>query len=422
MTFNTRTPARAGATALLATGVLAAFAAPAFAAVGDTDLGIKVVGNTIAGKAQEKAGTITLKNLGTNDADKIELKVDVSKLQTNKVTLAGIGGDAPGKGCAPGATAAIYVCDVLPQGGVIKAGKEDKLNFWLKPAAGATNVAGSVGSITFEVSHGGKDDKLGNNRADVDVKVGDSGPDMALEALDVPVGEDGKVGALAPGETGLLFIATGNQGDVSAKNIKVTADLPKGATFDTAIVKQFPKKFPPCVFEGTNAVCELKGLTLVPAQDDNNSTDKVYSGIEFALPVKVDAKAKGGVNLKGGLAKVAAEAVVVSSVQRAPQAPPVVLPDGIEGVQAKKVTNEVDPTDNQDDFIVVVKKGAVVASPSPAPGQGAGGPSLPVTGVQAGLIGGTGLAVLLAGAVMFFLARRRRVVMVAPRDEKLPTA
>lgn len=55
-----------------------------------------------------------------------------------------------------------------------------------------------------------------------------------------------------------------------------------------------------------------------------------------------------------------------------------------------------------------------------AGGDGDGG-SLPVTGAQAGLFGGIGAFVIVLGAVLFLVARRRRVVLMAPGDEK-PTA
>jgi hypothetical protein len=42
---------------------------------------------------------------------------------------------------------------------------------------------------------------------------------------------------------------------------------------------------------------------------------------------------------------------------------------------------------------------------------------LPITGVKVSVIGGIGVAVLLAGAVLFLLARRRRVVMVTPSND-----
>jgi len=43
---------------------------------------------------------------------------------------------------------------------------------------------------------------------------------------------------------------------------------------------------------------------------------------------------------------------------------------------------------------------------------------LPITGARAGLIGGAGLAVLLVGGVLVVMARRRRYVLVAPRDTR----
>jgi hypothetical protein len=47
---------------------------------------------------------------------------------------------------------------------------------------------------------------------------------------------------------------------------------------------------------------------------------------------------------------------------------------------------------------------------------GGSGGGLPVTGARAGLIGGAGGAVLLAGLAVLVMARRRRVVMVTPTD------
>ncbi|MFV2101987.1 hypothetical protein [Micromonospora sp. LOL_024] len=68
----------------------------------------------------------------------------------------------------------------------------------------------------------------------------------------------------------------------------------------------------------------------------------------------------------------------------------------------------VDPSDNTDDFAVVVA----------AKGGFGDGPGLPGTGVQVGLIGAVGAGVLGAGVAMFLVSRRRRVVLVAPGDEK----
>lgn len=53
------------------------------------------------------------------------------------------------------------------------------------------------------------------------------------------------------------------------------------------------------------------------------------------------------------------------------------------------------------------------ATPPPAPGEGGGGPELPVTGVAAGGIAGGALVMLAIGAVLFLVARRRRTTFTA---------
>ncbi|AEB42061.1 hypothetical protein VAB18032_04675 [Micromonospora maris AB-18-032] len=59
----------------------------------------------------------------------------------------------------------------------------------------------------------------------------------------------------------------------------------------------------------------------------------------------------------------------------------------------------MDVSDNQDGFAVVV-----AAFPKD---DGGGGGGLPVTGPQAGLITGAGLAMLTVGGILLLLARRR---------------
>lgn len=60
---------------------------------------------------------------------------------------------------------------------------------------------------------------------------------------------------------------------------------------------------------------------------------------------------------------------------------------------------DVDVSDNQDGFAVLV-----AAFPKD---DGGGGGGLPVTGPQAGLITGAGLAMLTVGGILLLLARRR---------------
>jgi len=75
---------------------------------------------------------------------------------------------------------------------------------------------------------------------------------------------------------------------------------------------------------------------------------------------------------------------------------------------------EIDEVDNSDAFV------AVVLSRDGSGGGGGGGDAgfLPVTGAQAQMIGGVGALVLLVGGLMFVAARRRKLVLVAPDDEK----
>ncbi|GAB7048950.1 hypothetical protein [Catenuloplanes indicus] len=59
---------------------------------------------------------------------------------------------------------------------------------------------------------------------------------------------------------------------------------------------------------------------------------------------------------------------------------------------------------------------AFVALVSVPGGNGGGEPGLPVTGPQTAIIGGVGAAVLVGGAVVFMMARRRKVVTITPGD------
>ncbi|WP_432833775.1 LPXTG cell wall anchor domain-containing protein [Dactylosporangium sp. CA-092794] len=58
----------------------------------------------------------------------------------------------------------------------------------------------------------------------------------------------------------------------------------------------------------------------------------------------------------------------------------------------------------------------VVINPTAAAGGGSGTGFLPVTGAQTAMVAGVGAALLAGGAVLFVMARRRRVVLVTPRD------
>jgi hypothetical protein len=94
------------------------------------------------------------------------------------------------------------------------------------------------------------------------------------------------------------------------------------------------------------------------------------------------------------------------------------LPDHVFKVDLAEITHlDIDPSDNVDGFAVIV------AGPAGGAGGGTGdnggdGGGLPVTGPVAGTVAGVGSAVLVAGAVMLVMSRRRRVVLVTPADGK----
>jgi LPXTG-motif cell wall-anchored protein len=411
MTFRTRNLARVGASALLAVGALAAAGAPALAAPGDTDLQLKANGSTIAATASGKEGDISLINHGPNDAVGIKVVFDLTNLAADKVEFGVFGQNESAEGCQPEPGQQTFYCGVEPD--LIKADSDIDFGYTLIRKPGAT---GAAGSITISVEHAGKDAKPGNNSQTVNVAVGESGVDLSVFASDVyALDEAGEVTdtPLAPGQSAPVIVNMINFGDVTARNLTALARVPAGATFDQKAVEQNPDQFPACVFssDSRTAACALAGLTLVPRDEDTTVGDEFISGVSFMLPVTVSPKAKANVNLTGGLVAGDGEALEGPSIAAKRKAK---LPVGVKELP---VGVDVDPSDNSDEFTIFVGEGA----PDPGNGGGGGGGGLPVTGAQAGLIGGIGGGAVIVGAALFFLSRRRRVVLVTPGDEKPPT-
>lgn len=394
MIFRNRALARVGAGAfgLVAVG---AFATPAFA--DDTaDVQVKLNGTTIAAGASGKAAIASLINNGPATATGLTITVDFSKLNTRLVDVVNFGG-----GCDEPVDQKL-ICGITPD--ELKAGEDYDISVALVVTNEGVSPGDAAGAITISVETESSDPNLANNTVTAPVTIGDNGSDLYVWAADVPVNEDGTTGSLQPGETDALIIEVGNQGDEPVAGFKVTTTLPENATFDKVIVEQFPDDFAGCEFTADTAVCDWRNLPLIPADQDESTEDDHFSAYTFALPVKVADDAEAGVNLTGGVSTVEGYEADRPQLLRAPQ--PVKLPQGVEGT----VAGDVDATDNTDEFTVFVAAAA-----------GGGGGGLPVTGVQASLLGGIGLAVVAAGGAMFLISRRRRVVMVTPGDEK-PTA
>lgn len=395
--MTVRNLARISATSLLAVGALGFAATPALAA--DVDFGVKAVGSTIAANASGKFAKITISNNGTTKPDAVDIKFDASKLDMSKVAVADLGECTFDKGIAFCALNA----DSVPAPG----GSTD-LGIPLKKVAGAT---GSAGKLTIEVGAKGDTNKA-NDKATVDVTVGESGADLGVIAEDVstPDADGNPTGKpVQPGEIGSLYTAYVNQGDMIADGLKIEIKLPKQTAFAQEIEG--------CEISADKRTftCEVPGVPLIPADEDKNQEDDQISEFGFSLPVLVSADAKGPVSLKpGSVTATALEQKAFSAARKSRAAAPK-LPKGLAPLMAPKAEVDADPSDNTDDFVVLVAGPA--AAGGGEGGQGGGG-GLPVTGPAAFALGGGGLAAVGLGLAMFFVARRRKVVLVTPGDEK----
>ncbi|MGN9908667.1 hypothetical protein ACTMTJ_14080 [Phytohabitans sp. LJ34] len=382
MNVRTRALAFAGAAAvgLVATG---AFAAPALAA-GPTDLALTLSGTTLAATTSGKVATATVTNKGAETADEVVITFDLSGLDTSVVEVPLPDADA----CEQ--TGSKIACGVIP----VKPGENLDLVFAL-----VRKGDGTPGKLTATVSHGADDAVSTNDSATATVTVSEStGPDLTTVAPDVPLNEEGLTGTVAPGEETELFYYVINFGDEAVQGLKVKLNLPEHVTF--------VEKRKDCEYAADNrsAVCTFD-VGLIPADEDTGE-GAPYSAIQIDVHVlKVADDAPAPAVLDGGV--VSAEGIKTVETPEVARLASAALPEGVKGVSAK----DIDESDNTDEFSVHLAKA----------GGGGGGGELPVTGVQAGLIGGVGLVVVAGGGAMLLMSRRRRVVLAVPDDEK-PTA
>ncbi|PZG14340.1 hypothetical protein C1I95_21900 [Micromonospora craterilacus] len=402
MIFRTRRAASLATAALLASGVFTALGAPAYAAGTETDLAITAAGTRLTSGVEGKLAWAKITNLGEGTPSKVILKVDASKVDASKLVLEPYqeGGCPATDDAKPEQHACELNADEIPGPGETVEVPVVLLN----KAKGLTEPYSAPVTISIE-SPDDTDDS--NNSVDVNVELTpESGVDLGVFVPDVKdnlgVGfteatradfeEDGE-GPLRPGDIGIVFGFILSQGDLSAKGVKWTYQLPEGATF--------PFEDEVCTYSADRrtAVCEDKALVL-----------ETGNALIHLLPVAVDEDVEAPVTLKDGWMEAEALGSLPADARVSQQA----TKPASKRAEVRNVADteyaELDPTDNKDDFAVIV-----AAADS---GNGGGGGGLPVTGVQAGLIGGIGAGVVLAGVVMFLVARRRRVVLVAPGDEK----
>ncbi|HEX6967626.1 MAG TPA: LPXTG cell wall anchor domain-containing protein [Micromonosporaceae bacterium] len=392
MNFRKRVLASLGAGALGLTAA-SAFATPALADAG-VDVAIESAGGTIGDYVSSKPIKVTLVNKhATEAAENILVKVDTNGL------LPGVKFD--GDECGGIQDDGFVYCGI--EGDALPAGARIDWSFWLELTAGD---AGDYGKIKITIEHDGEDPDLSNNSTTLDIKVAKkTGPDLAVIAYDV----DSKVedrdedeypvlgGALHPGEEGAVLYDVANFGDEPAWGVRVTVNLPEGVTFTEVE--------PDCAYSDDNrkAVCTYPDLTMISFDDWAEGKEGRF-GVHFWNYVTVAAGVKAPVTLTEGMVTVEALEPQLTVLNKSTKA---ALPENARPLTEDREFGEIDPSDNSDKFNVIV-----------AGSGGEGGGSLPVTGAQAGLIGGIGAAVVIAGAALFLMARRRKVVLVTPDDEK----
>ncbi|MDG4808735.1 hypothetical protein O7634_18475 [Micromonospora sp. WMMD1120] len=246
--------------------------------------------------------------------------------------------------------------------------------------------------------------------------VDEPSADLSVVARDVRqsvrVGADGipePTGTLNPGETGAVWHTIANQGRKTVTGVRVTLRLPKGVTFTRQPAQ--------CVLGDArrSAVCTYRSLTLVPAAQDTDPNDAVHSAVELYNLVTTATSATAPATIRGGSVRVEGLAEQATNDRSAPASAE--LPANAVAVRVA----DVDPGDNQDGFAVVLvassggDTGGGDGNGDGGDGGGGGGDGgLPVTGPQAGLVGGIGIAALTVGGVLLLATRRRRTILVIP--------
>ncbi|MCX4387199.1 cell wall anchor protein [Micromonospora peucetia] len=406
------TLARAGVVALLAAGGLAAVAVPAHAA-DQADLALTPVSYHVAKgvkAAKAKPFKFTVQNLtGAVDAKAVTVTVDTSGLKAKRV------GYVVPDGCET--TGATFTCLL----GDLRGGTSEDFGIPLFSTGGK----GNGGVLLVTVSSATGDPDLNNNKdIDVPITVTKPGYDLTAWVQDVQanvvvngaVADEPDLKPVRRGETVPLDWAVYNDGSRPATGLFYGISLPAGVSFVTLPEGCLRQEF----LGKQQAFCEDAGVTIRRGQYYTaDVTVKVGDDVTEPVLREGDLFAQG-----------------LDAAEGEPEAEPQVA-----GPAQRKAFTEVDVLDNHTTFEAFVDlsaqptpqptptvaptttpTGGPTAGPTTTPGAGGGGGGdgggLPVTGVQAGLIGGIGAAVLLAGGALLLLSRRRRVVLVTPGDEK----
>ncbi|WP_229398755.1 cell wall anchor protein [Micromonospora okii] len=404
--FHRSTLARAGAAALLAAGGLAAVATPAQAS-GQADLALVPLSTNLA-KGVEAARAKPFKFTVDNTRSSVTAR-DVRVTVETKSLSRRVGFVVP-DGCDVSGTA--FTCLL----GDLAGGTSEDFGVPLFSTGGR----GKGGSLTVTIASATTDPNADDNTETIDITVAKAGYDLTSWVQDgyanvVVDGAQSGEPDLRPiprGGTAPLDWAVYNDGSRKATGLFYVITLPAQVSF-----AKLPENCVEREGDGpAQAFCEDNGAVVRPGEYYTDDV-RVKVADDATEPVlRVGELFAYGLDAARGTPDE--EPKVASSAQR-------------------RTFTETDEVDNQAVFDVFVDLAAQptpgpTATPTPTAGPSAGpsgqptatpspggvGGGLPVTGVQAGLIGGVGGAVLLVGGVLLMLSRRRRVVLVTPADEK----
>ncbi|MFG3700657.1 hypothetical protein ACGF5C_22465 [Micromonospora sp. NPDC047620] len=409
MAFGHRWLVRTAAAALLLLAGMATPAGPASAADTGAKFTFDLAGTTIPLGVERKRVHLRLTNLTDKTPSEVIFYVRSLELDSSKASLIWPEGGGSGE------------CDGDPSGWYCRI--ESSLFPELLPAPGGTvDLPIDIRIYEKQKPYDGRFHveagmAWGEERTPLASKwitlklVDDPEADLSVVAPDVKqsvrVGAGGRLastGPLNPGETGAVRYRVVNQGRKAVSGVKATLHLPKGVTFTR------PPKECAVGDGGRSAVCTYDTLALVPASQDTDPNDSIYSAVELHNLATASTSIKAPVTLKGGTVRV--EGLTERTDTRSgPEHAE--LPANAVAVRAA----DVDDSDNEDGFAVVVAAGGSGGGGDDDGGSGGGGGDLPITGPQSGLIAGAGLAMVAGGGIMVLLARRRRAVPMVRGDE-----
>jgi hypothetical protein len=378
---SSRLATRVGAAALLTAGALAFTAAPA-SANADVDLAVSFTSAKIASDSVGKFVYVQVTNIGDKKADGFDVSISIDRVDGVAVSLPSSLDDF----CEPDGADA-FKCEF---GNVLV--KHDQLEIPVAVQAEA-GFQGPGGKISATVTSG-QDTATGNNSGSVDIEVVKKGVDLVLWADDIVASRDedtGELKGVKPGDVANLNFFIANAGSLAAGGLDLKIELPEHVTFTADEVDG-------CELDSAKRVltCHIEDFILEPNEQ-----------IDGELEVKIAASAPNPSALKGKLAGKALEALKPSEEEEPAEAESETAPLSWAKVTSNGTRKvEIDKTDNIDEFTIFVGN----------PSTGGGGGGLPVTGARAGLVGGVGAAVVVLGAVLFLVARRRRLVMVTPAE------